>query len=133
MSHDIYDNIIEKPWSVRSISLRDVLNNIRAEMGENAVFDFDRDIATIGKCSCGEKKELYIPMHKLNNEILTCQKCGNQMSFDSIHLIKGDEDFLDKTPYDIGIPLLHIISGRVGMKTNYYEFTGDELEIFKEL
>ena len=70
---------------------------------------------------------------KVKPKMYVCQQCGNQMSFDSIHLIKGDEDFLDKTPYDIGIPLLHIISGRVGMKTNYYEFTGDELEIFKEL
>jgi adenylyltransferase/sulfurtransferase len=55
------------------------------------------------------------------------------MQFDSIHSIKGEEDFLDKTPFDIGIPPLHIVGGRIGMNTTYFEFTGDEPEIFKGL
>ena len=65
--------------------------------------------------------------------IVTCPKCGAQMTFDSIHSIKGEEDFLHKTPYEIGIPLLHIVGGRVGMNTTYYEFTADEAEIFEGL
>ena len=65
--------------------------------------------------------------------MLTCPQCGSQMTFDSVHSIKGDEDFLDKTPFDIGIPLLHIVGGRVGMNTAYYEFTADESEIFENL
>jgi adenylyltransferase/sulfurtransferase len=52
------------------------------------------------------------------------------MQFDSIHSIKGEEDFLDKTLFEVGIPLMHIICGRVGMNTTYYEFTADKEEIF---
>ena len=40
---------------------------------------------------------------------------------------------LDKTLFEIGIPLLHIVGGRVGMNTTYYEFAGDESEVFEEL
>ena len=133
MSHDTYEKIVEKPWSVKTIALKDVLETIRSELGERAVLDFDRDIATRAKCSCGECKDLFTPVHKLKGHMLTCPKCGAQMTFDSIHSIKGEEDFLDKTPYEIGIPLLHIVGGRVGMNTTYYEFTADEAEIFDGL
>lgn len=133
MSHDTYEKIVEKPWSVKTIALKDVLVEIRSELGERAVLDFDRDIATRAKCSCGECKDLFTPVHKLKGHMLTCPKCGAQMTFDSIHSIKGEEDFLDKTPYEIGIPPLHIVGGRVGMNTTYYEFTADEAEVFEGL
>ena len=76
---------------------------------------------------------MYMPVHKLKGEMLTCSKCGNQMSFDSIHKIDGSENFLDKTPFETGIPLLHIIGAKVGMETIYFEFSGDEKEVFDGL
>lgn len=133
MSHDTYEVIVPKPWSVRSITLREILDSVRKDMGEKAVIDFDRDIATTAKCTCGEHKDLFTPVHKLKGNMLTCPKCGEQMSFDSVHSIKGDEDYLDKTPFEIGIPLLHIIGGRIGMNTTYYEFSADEAEVFENL
>lgn len=133
MSHDIYETIVEKPWSVRTLTLGRLLEYIRNDLGANAVVDFDRDIATFGKCSCGEEKELFTPVHKLKGHMLSCPKCGNQMSFDSMHTIRGDEIYLGKTLFEIGIPLLHIVGGRVGMHTKYYEFTGDTAEIFEGL
>lgn len=133
MSHDTYETILEKPWSVRTITLKELLTQVRAELGENAVVDFDRDIATTAKCSCGAHKELFTPVHKLKGHMLTCPECGMQMTFESLHSIRGQEDFLDKTPYEIGIPLLHIVGGRVGMNTTYFEFTADEAEVFEGL
>lgn len=133
MSHDTYENIVEKPWSAKTITLFEILNEIRNDLGEKAVLDFDRDIATQAKCSCGKCKDLFMPVHKLKGHMLTCPDCENQMTFESVHTIKGNEDFLNKTPYDIGIPLLHIVGGRVGINTKYYEFSSDENEIFKGL
>lgn len=133
MSHDTYETIVEKPWSVRSVTLGQILKTVREELGEGAVVDFDRDIATKATCTCGAQKELYQPVHKLKGHMLTCPECGKQMAFDSIHSLNGTEEFLDKTPYEIGIPLLHIIGGRVGMQTTHYEFTADEAEVFEGL
>ena len=133
MSHDTYETIISKPWSVKGITLGEILTLIKSDLGENAVIDLDRDIATKAKCTCGEMKDLYLPVHKLKGEMLTCPKCGQQMGFESTHTIKGDESFLGKTPFEIGIPLLHIIGGRTGMDTTYYEFTADEKEVFENL
>ena len=133
MSHDIYEEIMEMPWSVRTLTLKELLNTVKSDLGDSAVVDFDREIATVGKCTCGEEKDLFTPVHKLKGEMLVCPKCGNQMSFESIHTIKGEENFLDKTVFEIGIPLLHIVGGRVGMKTKHYEFTGDLEEVFEGL
>lgn len=130
MSHDIYEQIVEMPWSAKNVTLREILEQVRRDMGENAVLDFDREIATEAVCACGEKKRLFLPVHKLRGEMLVCPKCGGQMRFDSIHSLNGTEPFLDKTPFEIGLPLLHILGGRSGMRTRYYELSADEAEVF---
>lgn len=131
MSHDTYDAVVERQWSARTTSLGEILSSIKAELGEQAVVDFDREIATVASCSCGEIKEIFTPVHKLHGKDIVCPKCGKTMSFDSIHTINGAEAFLDKTPFEIGIPLLHIIGGRVGTETRYYELSADADEVFQ--
>ena len=130
MSHDTYEQIEEKPWSTAEITLRQILDEIKCDLGESAVLDLDRDIATTASCGCGEKMDLFTPVHKLRGKDLVCPKCGRQMTFDSIHTLFGGEDFLDRTPNEIGIPPLHIIAGRCGMEMRYYEFTKDAEEVF---
>lgn len=131
MSHDTYDSVAERQWSARTTSLGEILFSIKAELGEQAVVDFDREIATVASCPCGETKEIFTPVHKLHGQDIVCPKCGKTMSFDSIHTISGAEAFLEKTPFDIGIPLLHIIGGRVGTDTRYYELSADADEVFQ--
>ena len=133
MSHDTYETIIEKQWSVKTMTLRQLLDEVKSDLGGNAVVDFDRDIATTASCKCGQHKDLFMPVHKLKGETLVCPECGESMQFESIHTITGNEVFLDKTLASIGIPLLHIVCGRVGMNTTYYEFSADEKEVFETL
>ena len=115
------------------MTLKELISNIKTEMGERAVLDLDRDIATVAKCSCGNSKEIYAPVHKLRGADILCPHCGNSMSFDTIHSIDGSEDFLDKTAFEIGIPLLHIVAGRCGYEMRYFEFTSDTDEVFEGL
>lgn len=133
MSHDTYEEIIEKDWSVRTKTLGDVISAVKAEMGDNAVVDLDRDVATMAVCECGHKKDMFMPVHKLKGAMLTCPECGKQMTFESKHTFTGDENYLDKKMVEIGVPLLHIITGRVGMNIRHYEFSADETEVFKDL
>ncbi|MDE5589986.1 MAG: ThiF family adenylyltransferase [Acetatifactor sp.] len=133
MSHDIYEEIIEKDWSVRTMSLGEILLEIKAELGEGAVVDLDREISTMAYCRCGHQKAMFMPVHKLKETMLTCPDCGKQMVFESKHTFTGEEDYLDKKLVEIGVPLLHIITGRVGMTLRHYEFSADEAEVFKDL
>lgn len=130
MSHDIYENIVEKDWSVKNIALRDIVFEVQSENGENTVLELGREIASYAKCACGVTEPLFKPVNKLRGEMLQCPSCGKQMQFESFHSLRGNEEFLNKTPYEIGIPMLHIIGARKGMKMTYYEFTGDKEDVF---
>jgi len=135
MSHDTYDNIIENNWSVNNMTFGELLDKIRKDKGSEAVIDLDRDIAVSAKCSCGNSRDLFKPLHKLKKEDILCSVCGNDMRFDLIHTIGfGDigNKLLDKTVGSVGIPPMHIVSGRVGMDISYYEFTADMPDVFKD-
>ncbi|EKQ57911.1 MULTISPECIES: ThiF family adenylyltransferase [unclassified Clostridium] len=129
MSHDLYEDIKEMPWSGRDISINDVLEQAKRDLGEEAIVEFDRDIATTAVCSCGHSKEIFNVVNKLSNKDIVCEKCGKIMRFESIHSVLGDEDFLYKKLFDIGIPLFHIISARRGLKYIHYELSNDKNEV----
>ena len=129
MSHDLYENIKEMPWSARTISIKDLLEQAKKDLGDNSIIEFDRDIATTATCSCGHSKEIFNLVNKLKNKDITCEKCGKTMRFETIHSIYGNEKFLDKKLFDIGIPLFHIISARSGLNYIYYELSNDRNEV----
>lgn len=129
MSHDLYDNIQEMDWSAREVSVKDVLNQAEKDLGDGVIIEFDRDIATTATCVCGHTKEIFNTVNRLRGKDIVCEKCGKSMQFETIHTINGEEDFLEKKLYEIGIPLYHIIAVRKGMKYVYYELSKDKNEV----
>lgn len=129
MSHDTFDNIIELNESAKIMKLKDMIDIIKKELGENSLIELDREIITTAHCSCGNNKEIFMPAHKVKRNDIICSKCENTMTFDTVHNIYGNEDFLNKTFYEIGIPQLHIISARNGYNMKYYEFSSDSRQL----
>ena len=129
MSHDLYGNIMEMDWSAREVSVRDVLNQASKDLGDGAIIEFDRDIATNATCVCGHTKEIFNTVNRLRGKDVVCEKCGKSMQFETVHTINGEEDFLYKKLYEIGIPLYHIIAVRKGMNYVYYELSKDKNEV----
>jgi hypothetical protein len=41
------------------------------------------------------------------------------------HVISGEEDFLHRTLFSVGIPPLHIVRAHNGVEYRFYELTGD--------
>ena len=130
MSHDTYEQIEERNWSVKHTTIAEALSEIRKDMGDKAKLELDRDIATYAACSCGCRKDLFTPVHKLRGSMLECPECSRQMTFESVHSFSGEEPFLNKTFAEIGIPALHIITGRIGMHEKHYEFSADYADLF---
>lgn len=133
MSHDLYDNIKEMDWSAHEVSIRDILNHASNELGDGAIIEFDRDIATTATCVCGHNKDIYNTVNRLRGKDIICEKCGKSMQFETVHTINGEEEFLDKKLYEIGIPLYHIIAVRKGMNYSYYELSKDKNEVLGTL
>lgn len=133
MSHNIYEEITDMPWSTTTTTIADALNQAKSDLGEKAVIDLDREIAMTAVCECGEHMALFTPVHKLKGAMLTCPKCGKQMTFESKHSFNGSEPYVGKTFAEIGVPPLHIISGRAGMDIKHYEFSDDVDSVFRGL
>jgi len=133
MSHETYDQIIENPWSAKTTTLAEVIHTVKKDLGSSAVVDFDRNIVTALECTCGYGRSFYVPLHSLRATDLICPECGAAMKYNTIHGIVGDEGFLDMFPYEIGIPLLHIVTGRLGAVERHYEFSNDYDEVFDSL
>ena len=133
MSHETYYEIIEKPWSAKIITLEEIIKTAKNDLGSSAVVDFDRNIVVSLSCECGNKQRFFKPLHALRANDLACPVCGGQMNYKSIHNITGDEDFLEQTPLDLGIPELHVVSGRFGYNTKQYEFSDDYKDVFSSL
>ena len=133
MSHDIYGDIEEMPWSSRMMTLAELLSRVRERSWPDAVIDLDRDIATTATCACGETRDLFLPVHKMTRSALDCVKCGQTMRFEMTHTVDGTEGYLERTPFEVGLPLLHIIGARSGLSIKYFEFTGDADEVLRGL
>jgi adenylyltransferase/sulfurtransferase len=131
MSHDAYPEIQSRPWSVKTCTLDTLLKEARGELGESAVVEFDRDIVSAARCACGAAKDVFMPLHRVKGADIVCAECGRMMNFDTFHAIDGTEDFLGRTFEEIGIPPLHIVSGRRGTDARCYEFSADETEVLK--
>ncbi len=129
MSHDLYEDIREMEWSAKETTLRDVLSQAETDLGHGALIDFDRDIATYAECTCGNKKEIFNTVNRLHGKDVVCDKCGMSMQFDTVHTIRGEETYLDKTLYEIGIPMYHIICVRKGTECIYYELSKDKTAV----
>lgn len=129
MSHDLYENIREMDWSAREITIKDILQQASEDLGDGVIIEFDRDIATTATCVCGHTKDIFNTVNRLRGKDIVCEKCGKSMQFETVHTINGEEDFLDKKLYEVGIPLYHIIAVRKGMKYVYYELSKDKNEV----
>lgn len=129
MSHDLYEDIHEMKWSAKNTTLQEVLVQAEKDLGKGAIIDLDRDVATFAWCTCGNKKDIFNTVNRLRGKDIVCEKCGKTMQFDTVHIISREESYLDKTLYNIGIPLYHIIAVRKGEKYLYYELSEDKKEV----
>ena len=133
MSHDVYKNIVETEWSARTVTFGEILSKAEKDLGNGAVIELDRDISTYAECACGNKKVIYNAVSKLKNKDIICEHCGKTMQFNTMHIISDKSELLNMTPYDVGLPLYHIIPVRKGNDYIYYELSKDKDEVLGEL
>ena len=132
MSHWVWDDIVELPdASAKTTTVGELLALAKADLGEDAVLELvdglGRDIVVAFYCAhCDTFEEVVKPRHQVSDVDSVCPKCGGIRQPLLTHTIDGSETFLDKTLFEIGIPLLHVVAARSGMHYRYYELTGDE-------
>ena len=125
-SHWIYGEITELPISAHTASLKELLQIIKLDLGEEAVIELDQEIVLELECtSCKTVENTLSPMSEVSFEAAHCPNCGNIREVKMAHLITGDEDFLHRTLASVGIPPLHILRANNTQEYRFYELTGD--------
>ncbi len=133
MSHTTLDPIVELPQATTAeTTLSDLLTIARAELGEEAVLEFDSELVVKMVCGdCGEETAVFQRMARLYDTEFTCPNCGGRRDMELTHRISGDEPYLHRTLADVDVPPLGIIRAKNGSKRVFYEITGDKETFFQ--
>ncbi len=125
-SHWIYGEVTELPLSAGTTTLKELLQVIRVDLGDQAVIELDQELVLALECgTCQTLERTLQPLSAVSFEAAHCPGCGAMREVQLTHLITGEEDFLDHTLASIGVPPLHILRANDGYEYRFYELTGD--------
>lgn len=125
-SHETYGEIRKIGKSVTITTLGELLSEVKKELGNDAIIEFNNEILYTLECSnCGVSNIILKSLGKITEREGICPSCGNMQNANTLHSINGSETFLDKTFAEIGIPPFDIIVGRKNMTQIFLEFNQD--------
>lgn len=134
LSHDTYEDIKPVQAQVQHITLQEMLDIVRAELGAGSVIELEKELVTALECpACNLTEPCFKTLGSVTEAEARCPGCGSIRNAELTHQITGGEVFLDKTLAEIGIPLMEIITGINGDKTCHLELKGDEAQLLDEL
>jgi adenylyltransferase/sulfurtransferase len=129
LSHDTFEEIILLERSVRDITIKEMLDLIREDLGKDAIIDLGHEIVLELQCgNCHKSEFVYRPISKINTRVAECPDCKEVRTPIMCHSLNGNEPFIQKTLYEIGIPLYDIVTGRNGINRKHYLFMKDRWE-----
>lgn len=132
-SHDAMTPVEELPWSVAETTAGRLLERVRADLGPNAVVETNQDLLSSLHCAeCNETYPRFASLGKVTEAEGRCPKCGSPCTPNMYHTI-GDDSALDKTLFELGMPLWDVLAGRNGEVQRFYEFAGDRERVLGAL
>ncbi|MEX2316814.1 MAG: ThiF family adenylyltransferase [Pirellulales bacterium] len=125
-SHDALGPIESLPWSVAKTTAGDFLERVRSDLGPDAVIETNHDLLSGLACAaCQRTYPRLASLGKVTEADGLCPQCGEPCAPQMYHTIGSDSPLLEKTLFELGVPLWDIILGRAGIKQLAYEFAGD--------
>ena len=122
-SHDTAEEIIALDAGSETTTVGELLAKAKEILGTDTTLELGRDILSKMVCPhCGNEEAKYISLGKAGVELAVCPQCGKNREPKTIFTITGEEDFLDKTLQEIGVPLFDILWAR-----SFDRFLGLEL------
>ena len=120
LSHDSYDG----PWEPipEGTSLGGVLARAQAELGAEAVLDFEHDIVVSATCAhCESRVDVRRPLASVSIADATCGTCGRERALELTHSVSADDHpLLGLTPDRLGLPPSDVLTARCGEQRRFY-------------
>lgn len=133
-SHDADDPIVSLPWRSSQTTVRQLLDRVRADLGEGAVIEMNNDLLSGLTCEkCGSIQPWFASLGHISEQQGRCPNCQAHRIPQMYHTIDGTEPFLDKSLAELGVPPWDVLTGRRGLQQCFYEFAGDAAEVLGPL
>jgi len=118
--------------SAATTTVTQLLSMARQHLNDEAVIVLNFELCVEMRCpNCRNSTRMLRPERKIYREELPCEECGRDRYLVTTHTLGGSpsdyqEDFLDTTLAELGVPALEILEarGQNGVSV-YVELTGD--------
>jgi len=129
LSHEPLDSVREMPVRAREVRLRDALGWAREALGEGARLEFARELLLSLDCpACGASERVLKSLTAVTEREAPCPRCQERRAPQLFHAVAGNEDFLDLTLSQVGVPDWDIVKGRKGDRVVGFELAGDRAD-----
>lgn len=133
-SHEPDAPVVRLARRVGETSLGDFLEQVRSDLGRDAIVETNQDLLRSFYCQrCEEEEPVLMSLGKITERQAVCSRCGRQRTPNLFHTIDRREAFLDLPLGEIGVPPWDVLTGRRGMEQQFYEFHGDAREVLGPL
>ena len=133
-THEAYEPILVKPWSVVTMTIGELLKEAQAEVGDGAIVELNQDVLQSLECPrCQTTEPLFASLGKITEQHGRCPKCGDQRVPHLFHTLDGREGLHQKTLAEIGVPPWDIVGARRGLKQVFFEFAGDRADVLRPI
>ena len=133
-SHEVDDPVDVLTWRTTTTTVRQLLDRVRSDLGADSVIEVNNDLLEGLTCEkCGITEPFLASLGKVTESQGKCSKCGENRTPQIYHTINGTEAFLDRTLFEIGVPLWDVVAGRRGLNQKFYEFGGDAPDLLGPL
>jgi adenylyltransferase/sulfurtransferase len=134
-SHETLEQIIELPVGASTITVGDMLKEVRRALGPTAELELPRDVLEKLTCpKCGREETFYCSLGKVKADKAPCPHCADvRRDVVTFYKIRGTEAMLDRTLEQIGVPAYDILIGRTRDRAVGFELSGDASKVLGPL
>jgi molybdopterin/thiamine biosynthesis adenylyltransferase len=135
MSHYTLENIIHLPQRSRDMTLLELLERARQDLGASeVVVEFSRDVVHKLVCpKCKEEEERFAPVGSIRFEEGRCPRDGQQRIVVTLHNYSGEAELSHRRLDTLGLPLFDVFAARAQDREIAYLMAGDEQDVLASL
>jgi molybdopterin/thiamine biosynthesis adenylyltransferase len=129
LSHDPLERIEPRDRRADQVTGREALAWAREALGPGARVEFARELLRALRCpACGAQERCLRPLASVTEADAVC-RCGARRIPELFHGLEGDEDYLERSLAELGVPPWDIVCGRSGERAVGFELCGDRAAV----
>jgi adenylyltransferase/sulfurtransferase len=133
-SHETLGEIVPLEAGIETMTVAALLGEARKRLGPEAQLELGRDVLEKLICpNCRLEEGLFASLGRVSADKANCPACKSRRDVKTFYKISGNEDFLDLTLAQIGVPAFDIVIARSGAKAIGLELGADAEQVLGPL